>query len=63
MFLQMDAERALKTKPLMHDDSLEDIDNLPAPVVLATEIADNLEAAQDRFRKVTNELSSDAPPT
>ncbi|MEQ8970825.1 MAG: hypothetical protein RIE73_10565 [Coleofasciculus sp. C1-SOL-03] len=30
----------------LRDESLEDSDNLPAPEVLATEIAEDLEAAQ-----------------
>ena len=40
----------------LKDDSLEDIDNLPAPDVIAGEIVENLEAALDQFRSVTEEL-------
>ena len=41
----------------LKDDSLEDIDSLPEPDVLAQEIVDNLEAALQHFRGVTDELS------
>ena len=40
----------------LKDDSLEDIDNLPAPDVIAGEIVENLEAALDQFRSVAEEL-------
>jgi type I restriction enzyme M protein len=41
----------------LKDDSLEDIDSLPDPEVLAQEIIDNLEAALEHFRGVTDELA------
>ncbi|BDW84328.1 type I restriction-modification system subunit M [Roseicyclus marinus] len=41
----------------LKDDSLEDIDSLPAPDVLASEIMDNLEAALEQFRSVVGELA------
>jgi type I restriction enzyme M protein len=41
----------------LKDDSLEDIDSLPEPEVLAQEIVDNLEAALQHFRGVSEELS------
>lgn len=41
----------------LKDDSLEDIDNLPEPDVLAQEIVDNLEAALQHFRGVSEELA------
>jgi type I restriction enzyme M protein len=41
----------------LKDDSLEDIDSLPEPDVLAQEIVDNLEAALQHFRGVSEELS------
>ena len=41
----------------LKDDSLEDIDSLPEPDVLAQEIVDNLEAALQHFRGVADELS------
>ncbi|WP_284262438.1 type I restriction-modification system subunit M [Roseicyclus amphidinii] len=41
----------------LKDDSLEDIDSLPAPDVLASEIMDNLEAALEQFRSVASELA------
>lgn len=41
----------------LKDDSLEDIDNLPEPDILAAEIVENLEAALDQFRSVASELS------
>jgi type I restriction enzyme M protein len=40
----------------LKDDSLEDIDSLPAPDVIATEIVENLEAALEQFRSVAGEL-------
>ena len=40
----------------LKDDSLEDIDSLPEPDVLAAEIVENLEAALEQFRSVTLEL-------
>ena len=40
----------------LKDDSLEDIDSLPEPDVLATEIVENLEAALEQFRSVSLEL-------
>ncbi|HSP58130.1 MAG TPA: N-6 DNA methylase [Halomonas sp.] len=41
------------------DDSLEDIDSLPEPDVLATEIVENLEAALEQFRSVSAELAGE----
>ena len=40
----------------LRDDSLEDIDNLPAPDVIAEEIVDNLQAALEAFQAVQDEL-------
>ena len=40
----------------LKDDSLEDIDGLPAPDVIAAEIVENLEAALEQFRSVAGEL-------
>ncbi len=40
----------------LKDDSLEDIDNLPEPDVLAAEIVENLEAALENFRNVSEAL-------
>jgi type I restriction enzyme M protein len=40
----------------LKDDSLEDIDSLPEPDVLALEIVENLEAALEHFRGVSEEL-------
>lgn len=45
------------------DDSLEDMANLPAPDVLAGEIAENLQAALAQFRGVAKELVDDAEET
>ncbi|MEH6716506.1 class I SAM-dependent DNA methyltransferase [Parasphingorhabdus flavimaris] len=44
----------------LKDDSLEDIDSLPEPDVLAQEIVDNLEAALEHFRGVSEELGVSA---
>ncbi|WP_417796571.1 N-6 DNA methylase [Terasakiella pusilla] len=43
----------------LKDDSLEDIDNLPAPDVLANEIVENLQAALEQFQSVSQELAGD----
>jgi len=43
----------------LKDDSLEDIDSLPEPDVLAAEIVENLEAALEQFRSVTEELDDE----
>jgi type I restriction enzyme M protein len=40
----------------LKDDSLEDIDSLPAPDVIAVEIVENLEAALEQFRSLATEL-------
>ena len=37
----------------LKDDSLEDLDSLPSPGVLAAEIVENLEAALEQFRSVS----------
>lgn len=43
----------------LKDDSLEDIDSLPEPDVLAAEIVENLEAALEQFRSVIAELAGE----
>ena len=43
----------------LKDDSLEDIDSLPEPDVLAAEIVENLEAALAQFRSVSLELAGE----
>lgn len=43
----------------LKDDSLEDVDSLPAPDVLAAEIVENLEAALEQFRSVAQELGEE----
>jgi len=40
----------------LKDDSLEDIDSLPEPNVIAAEIVENLEAALEQFRSVVSEF-------
>jgi type I restriction enzyme M protein len=40
----------------LKDESLEDTDNLPAPEILAAEIAENLESALEQFNSITEEL-------
>lgn len=40
----------------LKDDSLEDLDSLPDPDVVAAEIVENLEAALEQFRGVAEEL-------
>lgn len=44
----------------LKDDSLEDIDSLPPPDVIATEIVDNLQAALEAFQAVSDELATTA---
>lgn len=44
----------------LKDDSLEDIDSLPSPDVIAAEIVENLEAALEQFRSVAEELDEAA---
>lgn len=43
----------------LKDDSLEDLENLPEPDVIAGEIVENLEAALEQFRSVADELAID----
>jgi len=40
----------------LKDESLEDVDNLPEPDILAAEIADNLEAVLEQFRGIVEGL-------
>ena len=42
----------------LKDDSLEDSANLPNPDVIAQEIVDDLEAALEQFRLISNDLAS-----
>jgi type I restriction enzyme M protein len=42
----------------LKDESLEDMENLPEPEILAQEIAENLEAALEQFKYIYEELSS-----
>lgn len=42
----------------LKDDSLEDIESLPEPDVIAAEIVENLEAALEQFKSVAEELNS-----
>ncbi len=46
----------------LKDESLEDSENLPAPEVLALEIAENLEAALAQFTSIAEELSDEPTP-
>ena len=41
----------------LKDDSIEDSANLPAPEILAREIADNLEAALEQFNEIYQDLN------
>ena len=40
----------------LKDESLEDIENLPAPDVISNEVVDNLQAALEQFQNVAEEL-------
>jgi len=41
----------------LKDDSLEDVEDLPEPEVLAADITENLEAALDQFSQIQNDLT------
>ena len=41
------------------DESLEDMENLPEPEILATEIAENLESALEQFRSIVENLQAE----
>ncbi len=43
----------------LRDETLEDGENLPAPDVLATDIADDLQAALEQFQSIANGLSEE----
>jgi type I restriction enzyme M protein len=43
----------------LKDESLEDSENLPAPEVLAQDIAENLEAALEQFSSIYNDLETE----
>lgn len=43
----------------LKDESLEDYENLPAPEVLAQDIAENLEAALEQFSSIYEDLGTD----
>jgi type I restriction enzyme M protein len=42
----------------LKDESLEESANLPAPDLIALEITDDLEAALEQFRTITDDLKS-----
>ncbi len=44
----------------LRDESLEDIDNLPPPAVLAAEIAEDLQAALTEIQALAEALASTA---
>jgi type I restriction enzyme M protein len=48
---------------LLKDESLEDTENLPAPEVLAAEIAENLESALEQFNSIVEELDENKKET
>lgn len=43
----------------LRDESLEDTENLPAPEILAAEIAENLQSALEQFNNIIEELRND----
>ena len=43
----------------LKDESLEDLDNLPEPEIIATEIAENLESALEEFQDIIESLKSE----
>jgi type I restriction enzyme M protein len=46
----------------LKDESLEDTDNLPAPEILAAEIAENLQSALEQFNSIIEELKTPQTP-
>ena len=44
----------------LRDDSLEDIDNLPSPAVLAAEIAEDLQSALAEIQALADSLTATA---
>jgi type I restriction enzyme M protein len=47
----------------LKDESLEDTDNLPAPEVLAAEIAENPQSELEQFNSILEELKENKNPT
>ena len=45
----------------LKDDSLTDASALPPPEVLAAEIAEELQAAQERFHRIAARLTQSSP--
>ena len=43
----------------LKDESLEDMENLPDPHVLAAEIVENLQAALEQFNAILEDLGGD----
>jgi type I restriction enzyme M protein len=43
----------------LRDESLSDLDNLPAPEVIAAEIVEDLEAALEQFREILGDIGSE----
>lgn len=64
-FKRFDVDELLKRDELnldifwLKDESLDDVDSLPPPDVIAAEIVENLQAALEAFQSVADEL---APP-
>jgi type I restriction enzyme M protein len=62
-FKKFEVEELLKRDKLnldifwLKDDSLDDVDSLPAPDVIAAEIVENLQAALEAFQAVADELA------
>lgn len=62
-FRRFDVAELLKRDKLnldifwLKDDSLDDVDSLPAPDVIAAEIVENLQAALEAFQTVADELA------
>ena len=62
-FRKFDVDELLKRDKLnldifwLKDDSLDDVDSLPAPDVIAAEIVENLQAALEAFQTVADELA------
>jgi type I restriction enzyme M protein len=62
-FKKFEVEDLLKRDKLnldifwLKDDSLDDVDSLPTPDVIAAEIVENLQAALEAFQTVADELA------
>jgi type I restriction enzyme M protein len=66
-FKRFDVNELLKRDKLnldifwLKDESLDDVDSLPSPDVIAAEIVENLQAALEAFQSVADDLALARP--